>query len=348
MTGKLPVPITRQHSQEGQTLVTVTLFFGILIALAGVLVDGGTWMVERRDMQGVADSAALAGVRELPRGEAMARFVAEDYIEGKNAADDASVQSISVDGNRLTAVAHREVPGMFTGLFGIETPDISATATAEFSQVGALERMLPLALMRDSYTIGENTEIKTAANNTGNRGAIAPHGGTSTCEKSAGANDFEAFILTSEYGGTDACSVLPGETVMTETGNMAGKARSGFNRRIGSNSQSFDDVFEIDPQMPDHYYVKDVDSPRLGIVPIIENTDGTTNWPGGSKPVKIVGYVLVYIGHTGEPGNPPYTNNGKEVWVTPLKTILPEDMNADYSQQFNNALDAPVSFRLVE
>lgn len=341
--------VDRRPAEEGQTLVVASFFFVVLISLAGVLIDGGNYLLERRDMQGVADAAAMAGAREIPRSSGLAENMARDYIVNQNSAEGATARRIDVSGNRIEVVTERRVEGAFTQFLGVETPTVSARAVAEYSQAAALEAMLPLAMMRDSYTIGANTEIKTDTNNTGNRGAIKPHGGNANCDRSSGANDFANFVKTSKYGGVDACAVMPGQTVETETGNMAGKAREGFNARIGTNSQSFDDVFEIDPQQPDRYKAKDPTSPRIGIVPVIENEDRSTTWPKGqSTPVRIVAYVLVYIGHTGRAGNPAHTNNGKEVWVTPLKTILPENLRAEYSQTFNGFDDAPVSIRLVD
>ena len=37
------------------------------------------------------------------------------------------------------------------------------------------------------------------------------------------------------------------------------------------------------------------DSPRLVTVPIITNTDGTTNWPNGKKNILIVGFAQFFI-----------------------------------------------------
>jgi len=36
-------------------------------------------------------------------------------------------------------------------------------------------------------------------------------------------------------------------------------------------------------------------SPRLVLIPIVLNTDGTTNWPNGKKNIQVVGFAYFFI-----------------------------------------------------
>lgn len=54
-----------RNDTEGQSLVIVALMLVGILAMAGLVFDGGSAYVHRRNMQNAADSAALAGAREF-------------------------------------------------------------------------------------------------------------------------------------------------------------------------------------------------------------------------------------------------------------------------------------------
>ncbi|MCB0879181.1 MAG: hypothetical protein KDC46_09405 [Thermoleophilia bacterium] len=342
MTGS---PRTEEH---GQSVVVFVIFLVVLLSFVGVVIDGGMYYVERRDMQGTADAAALAAIRELPTSTGQAYLRAQEYVDSKNASSHGTLISVEFDDhNRMVTVTVGKTGSQhFGGIMGLDAPAISATATARVQMMGSRPGMLPLAFMKDSYVIGENTEIKWDDPGGGNRGAIAPEM-QPNCSSASGASDFRDLIKGSAYGGVDACATPIAETIDTETGNMSGPTKSGFDGRLAGNSQSFDDVFAIDPVTGFHT-IEDPDSPRVGIVPIIENLDGSNSWPNGKKLIRIVGYMLVYIGKEGTSGSPAYTNNGKSVWVTPVRPLLPQDFTDGEFVDYDADLPSPVVFRLVD
>ena len=101
------------------------------------------------------------------------------------------------------------------------------------------------------------------------------------------------------YGGANACPITIGQTVKTQTGVSDGNiTNKGFDARIGSNTDSFSDVFGLDAS--GNYYVKNPNSPRFGIMPVAQ--DLTNSWPlAGDATITVQGYVLVYIGNTQKP-----------------------------------------------
>ncbi|MCB0879179.1 MAG: Tad domain-containing protein [Thermoleophilia bacterium] len=337
-----------RHGEQGQTIVVFAIFLIVLLCFVGVVIDGGMYYVERRDMQGTADAAALAAVRELPGSVGQASSRAEEYVSTQNSTSNGELTSIDFsDSNRtVTVTVGKTGTQSFGGIMGLDAPEISATATARVQMMGPRSGMLPLAFMRDTFTIGDNFEIKFDGNATGNRGAVAPEMGNS-CSGASGANDFRNLIKGSANGGDDACATEIGGTIQTEPGNMSGPTRQGFDGRLNGNSQSFDDVFEFDASTG-LYSVLDPNSPRLGIVPVIENTNGTNTWPNGRKDVVILGYMLVYIGKEDASGYPAYTNNGKSVWVTPVQALLPADFQVDDFVDYDSGLPSPVVFRLTD
>ncbi len=339
----------RSNRESGQAIIVFTVFLTVLLCFVAVLVDGGMYYVERRDMQGVADAAAMAAVRELPRSTTQANAQALDYANARNSGSEGTLQRIEFsDANRRVQVTVGKTGTQnFGALLGLDAPDIAARATARVQMMGARPGMLPIAFMKDSFTIGENEEIKWDDPGGGNRGAIAPEK-QPTCSESSGANDFRDLIKGEKYGGVDACATPIAETLDTEPGQMAGPTRAGFDARLLGNTQDFDDVYAVDPVTGFHT-IEDIDSPRIGIVPVIENINGSNRWPNGrSQPIRIIGYMLVYIGNTDMVGNPAYTRNGQSVWVTPVRPLLPEDFEEGEFVDYDESLPSPVVFRLVD
>jgi hypothetical protein len=68
------------RSERGQTLIIVTVAVVILLAIAGLAIDGGTVYLSRRRMQNASDASSLAGTRLL-----------SEAICDTSAADDAAI-----------------------------------------------------------------------------------------------------------------------------------------------------------------------------------------------------------------------------------------------------------------
>ena len=341
--------MNRRAQESGQTLVVFVLFMIVCLSFIGVVVDGGMFLFERREMQGVADAAALASVRELPGSPTDASTKAHEYVESQNGGANGTLTSVAItDSNRQVRV-HVQKTGTasFSELLGMSAPDIGASASARVQMMGPRPGMLPMAFMRDSFSIGQSYEIKFDSNATGNRGAIAPDM-LPGCAAARGASDFTSLIKGSQYGGVDACATPIAETLDTEPGQMAGPTKSGFDARLAGNTDGFSDIFGTDPQTG-LQVINKTNSPRIGIVPVIEQINGTNTWPAGrSEPVRVLAYMIVYIGHPTLTGHPAYTNGGKSVWVTPVRPILPSDFTDGGFVDWNSSLPAPVVFRLTD
>jgi hypothetical protein len=162
-----------------------------------------------------------------------------------------------------------------------------------------------------------------------------------------GGDGIADVIKSKRYGGVDACPIAIGQTIETQTGVSTGNiTNKGFDARIGSNTDSFSDVFGQDAN--GDYYVKKVDSPRLGVIPVAEDTTGS--WPlSGGATITIKGYVLVYIGDTTKPPDyPAYSGNGSRltIYLTPVKAALPDSWSAILSD-YSPSNPSPVVYRLV-
>jgi Flp pilus assembly protein TadG len=58
----------RFRDENGQTMIMLTIAFGTMIALLGLVFDGGRLYYEKRRLQAAADAGAFAAVQELRRG----------------------------------------------------------------------------------------------------------------------------------------------------------------------------------------------------------------------------------------------------------------------------------------
>src|SRR2546423_754463 len=66
------------RSEQGQTVVMSLVFMTVLLGMAALVVDVGSWFLDRRQLQSAVDAAALAAGQELPDA-ASAEQAARDY-----------------------------------------------------------------------------------------------------------------------------------------------------------------------------------------------------------------------------------------------------------------------------
>jgi hypothetical protein len=118
--------------ESGQALVVTVLFLAVLIGMAGLVVDVGSWYVQHRKTQAAADFGALAAAAELPSRTAAARDFAADYV-AENVPGATADVTLSYDGDPRKVEVKAKVKGetFFLRLFGFDSVDISARAVAQ-------------------------------------------------------------------------------------------------------------------------------------------------------------------------------------------------------------------------
>jgi hypothetical protein len=353
------------RNDDGQALILSVLMLGALLGVSALIVDGGNALLQRRNQQGVADAAALAGVKDLPVSTATADTTARNYATTQNSADGSTVDQVvvtgqssgSCDGGFGTAtlspesvciVVHSDSQGAFSGLFGFNLWRSSARAIAQVSQVTAVGGWLPFGVRSGAFQDNPPTQFTITPSDTSHNvgGMINTPAGPPDC-KFYGGNQIGDVIKGAAYGGADACPINVGQTVQTQTGVSTGNiTNKGFDARIGSNTDSFSDVFGKDAN--GNYYVKNVNSPRLGLIPVAQ--DASNNWPlSGNATITVQGYVLVYIGDTTKPPDyPAYSGSGSAltIYLTPVDAPLPDAWTAVLGD-FSPSNPSPLVYRLV-
>jgi hypothetical protein len=355
---------TLRRREDGQALIFSVLMLAVLLGVASLVVDGGNALLQRRNQQGVADAAAMAAVKDLPASPSAADAAGRTYATTQNSADGSTVDQVVVTGTgtgscdgglgnvalapeSVCVVVHTDAQGAFSRLLGIDTLRASARAIAQASQVTAVGAWLPFGVRSGAFKDNPPTQLTITpgdqSNNVG--GAVNTPAGPDC--KFYGGDQISDVIKGAAYGGQDACPIAIGQSIQTQTGISTGNiTNKGFDARIGSNTDSFSDVFGQDAQ--GNYYIKKADSPRLAIIPVAQ--DSTGNWPlSGNATMLMQGYVLVYVGDTTKPPNyPAYSGGGSRltIYFTPVNAPLPDSWAAllgDYSA----SNPSPVVYRLV-
>jgi hypothetical protein len=353
-----------RRREDGQALIFSVLMLAVLLGVASLVVDGGNALLQRRNQQGVADAAAMAAVKDLPANTGLADAAGRAYATTQNSADGSAIDQVVVTGTSpsscdggfgnvtlapesVCVVVHTNAQGAFSRLLGIDTFKASARAIAQASQVTSAGAWLPFGVRSGAFVDNPPTQLTITPNDQSHNvgGAINALAGPD-CQYQGG-DGISDVIKSAAFGGLDACPIAIGNTIQTQTGvNTGNITNKGLDARIGTNTDSFSDVFGQDAN--GNYYVKKADSPRLGVIPIAQDLTG--NWPlSGNATMIVQGYVLVYLGDTTKPPTyPAYSGSGSRLtlYLTPVNAALPDSWTATIGD-YSASNPSPVIYRLV-
>ena len=187
-------------SESGQTLVLLVVLMTVLLGVSGLVVDGGNWLVNRRELQNAADAAALAGASKIPSGTSQARDAAnEQYAENGLPSDSLTVTNTTdqVTDDSVTVTATRNVDTFFTTIFGLDSVTETATAQAtveSFTTINGVNAM-PWGVLQGTYVPGQPYSIYTKTTANANNGALSlPYVAGANCPVPSGANVYEDEI----------------------------------------------------------------------------------------------------------------------------------------------------------
>jgi Flp pilus assembly protein TadG len=152
----------RASRERGQVLAIFALSLVALIAMVGLVLDGGSTFVQRRDQQNVADAAAMAGAYawlwtgSSASGAAAALDAAADngYTHGTDGVV-VDVQTANVFGtSRVTVTVTKPHVNHFAGVVGLSSWNVSAAATAQAGAPNAAIGAMPLLFNEDAFPNG--------------------------------------------------------------------------------------------------------------------------------------------------------------------------------------------------
>lgn len=139
--------MTRFRSEQGQSGILAVVFLTVLLGMAALVVDVGSWYHAQRAAQSAADAAALAGAQALPQDTAVASDWASDYAarNGGGLAD-TTFATRFVDDDTISVRIERDAPGFFANLFGISTVTVEAKASARASAMSEAQFAAPIGV----------------------------------------------------------------------------------------------------------------------------------------------------------------------------------------------------------
>jgi Flp pilus assembly protein TadG len=134
-----------RRSDSGQITVLLLPLLAALIAVAGLVIDGGTALAARQQAANLAEQAARIGADHIDQRSlygtgpvqvdpAAARSAAESYLRAQRVSG-----RIETDGDRVTVTVTIDRRTALLGLVGIDSLSVTAHATAR--SIGGIGRV---------------------------------------------------------------------------------------------------------------------------------------------------------------------------------------------------------------
>jgi secretion/DNA translocation related TadE-like protein len=193
------------RNEQGQATVLTLVFLTVLLGMAALVLDVGSWYRADRDTQSTADAAALAGAQALPDSTATATSLASQYAS-KNGGGLQSVTFSSSLGTNdtITVKIQKPAQGIFTKLFGVNSINVGSKATARTALVSQAKYVAPIAVKNTHPMLigcnggpcyGSQYETKIPVAQTGAPGAFALVNLLNNAQGTSGASVLADWIL---------------------------------------------------------------------------------------------------------------------------------------------------------
>ena len=141
--------MNRLRSQTGQAAVLSVVFMAALLGAIALVLDVGSWFRAQRATQSAADAAALAGAQALPESTGTASALAAQYL-GSNGggAAQTTFATKNLANDTISVRVTRQADGFFAKLFGIDSVDVHAKASARSGTPDEAQYAAPIAVDR--------------------------------------------------------------------------------------------------------------------------------------------------------------------------------------------------------
>jgi Flp pilus assembly protein TadG len=141
----------RIRASHGQATVLTVVFLTVLLGMAALVLDVGSWYRAKRAAQSTADAAALAGAQGLPN-TGTATTLAQQYATkngglGTGGVDFACKPTRCITTNdTITVTVTRSSPGFFAKIFGKNSVKVGGTATARSEPISSARYVAPITV----------------------------------------------------------------------------------------------------------------------------------------------------------------------------------------------------------
>ena len=136
------------RNERGQAMVLTVVFLVVLLGMAAMVLDVGSWYRADRDTQSTADAAALAGAQALPEDPATARTLAQQYAakNGGLGSGTITISSKVVPNDTISVAVKRSAPGFFSKAVGVNSVSVGSTGVARSEGVTSVKYVAPIVV----------------------------------------------------------------------------------------------------------------------------------------------------------------------------------------------------------
>jgi Flp pilus assembly protein TadG len=238
------------RDDSGQAIVLVVALLAVLIGIAALVIDGGSWLRAQRHLQTAADAAALAGVQNLPADTSGAQSIAVNYAQTNYGGIPAPAVTFPSSpspcgvNSCVDVVAQTTAPGFLAKIYGsvFNNVTVQAHARAAVTVPGLMKNVAPVAVKTTAACAATNPgcygqtvrltfdESNVSSSNIGLINLTCHSSVSNACGSSAGigGSQLKDWI---ENGYPDA---LPSnQWYGVKTGETVGPIKQGFTDRLG-------------------------------------------------------------------------------------------------------------------
>jgi Putative Flp pilus-assembly TadE/G-like len=271
---------------RGQVLVIMTIALPVVLGVMALCTDVAVMYWNWEQLQRAADSAVLAGATFLPTNPDLAKTTAVLYAENNGIQSgeiDPNYPQVSNGNADISIRLIRTVPYYFGKVIGLTSASISANASAGVVASSHAWGIVPIGLPPCSQSGNGVTCTGTGSYQTYQQVTLQPPGGNmvapgnyeSLSLSHAGGAMYEQNIING-YQGT----INVGDWLTTETGNLVGPTRSGFDTRLSSAPSG-----GTDTNHP-------LNDPQVIEVPIVDFSG-----INGNSQVPVLGFAELWVDH---------------------------------------------------
>jgi putative Flp pilus-assembly TadE/G-like protein len=139
----------RARNDRGQATVLTLVFLVVLLGMAALVLDIGSWYRADRAAQSTVDAAALAGAQALPTDPGGAGALAVQYSDkngGGVSAGDITITGSQMPNDTIKVKITRPATGVFTKLFGVNSVTVGAKASARTGLMNQAKYVAPIGV----------------------------------------------------------------------------------------------------------------------------------------------------------------------------------------------------------
>lgn len=139
----------KTKNEHGQSTVLMLVFLTVMLGMAALVVDVGSWYRAHRAAQSTADASALAAAQALPGDTGTARSLATSYASkngGGVASGGITFSSKVLPSDTVSVRVERPTPGVFAKLFGLKSVTVVGRASARAWNVSAARYVAPIVV----------------------------------------------------------------------------------------------------------------------------------------------------------------------------------------------------------